>query len=110
MELDHFGQLFSAGYTLSIEERASLEVQMAKKQMEENLHRRVSGAPFPISLFSVRTAHLTLHPMCLTFCLRCVLLFPCLFFNPTSAQHEVLGSRGGHNERLPRGLWHFEHE
>ena len=39
MELEHFGGLFAPGYTLSIEERAALEVQMAKKQMEEKLHR-----------------------------------------------------------------------
>jgi len=37
MELDHFGNLFSCGYQLSIDERASLETQMVKKQQEEKL-------------------------------------------------------------------------
>ena len=50
MELDHFGGLFTAGFTLTLEERAALELQMAKKQMDERLHRcagslALAGAP-----------------------------------------------------------------
>jgi hypothetical protein len=39
MELDHLGGVFAPGFTLSVEERASLEVQMAKKRLDERLHR-----------------------------------------------------------------------
>ncbi len=41
MELDHVGNLFTMGNTVSIEERAVLEVQMTKKQIDEKLHRLV---------------------------------------------------------------------
>ena len=39
MEIADFGTVFAPGYTLSIEERAALEVQLAKKRIEERLHR-----------------------------------------------------------------------
>ena len=38
MELSDFGGVFAMGATLSVEERAALEVQMAKKRVEEKLH------------------------------------------------------------------------
>lgn len=38
MELSDFGSVFAPGFTLSIEERSALEVQMAKKRVEERLH------------------------------------------------------------------------
>ena len=38
MELSDFGAVFAPGFTLSIEERSALEVQMAKKRVEERLH------------------------------------------------------------------------
>lgn len=41
MELHHVGELFTMGSTVSIEERAVLEVQMTKKQIDEKLHRLV---------------------------------------------------------------------
>lgn len=47
MELDHFGGLFAPGYTLSVEERAALEVQMAKKRLDERLHRSVAAVSRP---------------------------------------------------------------
>ena len=58
MELQHVGELFTMGSTVSIEERAVLEVQMTKKQIDEKLHRLVvdsfpglalAGKPLPIS-------------------------------------------------------------
>ena len=39
MELEHLGGLFCPGNTVTLEERAVLEVQMVKKQIEERLHR-----------------------------------------------------------------------
>ena len=39
MNIDDFGSLFATGHTLSLEERAVLEVQLAKKQQEDKLHR-----------------------------------------------------------------------
>jgi hypothetical protein len=41
MELDDFNGAFDAGYTLSIEERAALEVQMLKRRTDEKLVRWV---------------------------------------------------------------------
>ena len=46
MDLNDFGNLFSCGYQLSIDERASLEVQMVKKTLEEKLHRCAPLLPF----------------------------------------------------------------
>ena len=60
MELNDFGSLFAPGYTLSVEERAALEVQMAKKRLEERLHRcggaRRARAPRLRLLLSPRSA------------------------------------------------------
>lgn len=38
MELDDFGGAFAPGYSLSIEERSALEVQMAKRKSDEKLY------------------------------------------------------------------------
>ncbi len=47
MELSDFGTTFATGFTLSVEERAALEVQMAKKRVEERLHSCVLSAAGP---------------------------------------------------------------
>ena len=39
MELEDLGGVFAPGYSLSVEERSALEVQIAKKRGEEKLHR-----------------------------------------------------------------------
>jgi hypothetical protein len=44
MDIYDFGARFAPGYTLSVEERAALEVQMAKRQAEERLHRFVPSS------------------------------------------------------------------
>jgi hypothetical protein len=41
MDIYDFGSRFAPGFTLNVEERAALEVQMAKRQAEERLHRWV---------------------------------------------------------------------
>ena len=46
MEISDFGTVFAAGYTLSVEQRSALEVQLAKKRIEERLHRCVDFAQF----------------------------------------------------------------
>lgn len=42
MELEDFGNTFTPGFTLSVEERAALEVEMAKRKAEEKLYRFVA--------------------------------------------------------------------
>jgi hypothetical protein len=39
MELEDFGGAFAPGFCLSVEERASLEIEMAKRKSDEKLHR-----------------------------------------------------------------------
>ncbi len=39
MDIYDFGTRFATGYTLNVEERAALEIQMAKRQAEERLQR-----------------------------------------------------------------------
>lgn len=41
MELEDFGVSFTPGFTLSVEERSALEVQMAKRKADEKLYRCV---------------------------------------------------------------------
>ncbi len=39
MDIYDFGTRFATGHTLNVEERAALEIQLAKRQAEERLQR-----------------------------------------------------------------------
>ena len=92
MELDHFGNLFSCGYQLSIDERASLETQMVKKQQEEKLAGCVRAPGFAQPLARASHDNLTLP------------LPPPPHAPLPSFQRSILGARAGHHVRLPRGV------
>lgn len=61
MELQDVGEAFTAGYSLSVEERSALEVQMAKKRVESGRWRAVPHSPPPPPLSNPRPRHLLLH-------------------------------------------------